>query len=384
MDEPTGSGAIQRLSGTVKTVREGFGFIESPAYPGKEIYFKAEWFKSSPPLRPGDLVTFGLTVYESGQSSASSIWREGRATPTTTLSAANEYHILAWAEMGQWSSVLAALAQLALPERWDYAQSPADPKRQFPILHSYLVHTFGHLVLENKVLVDDSGSWAAFNTGLVDKRYEPIHAIFAPGYDKWRLEGFCIPGEGVNGKNLVRYFTPRPSAAHYFTDPVEMLYDIKGGRPELSWEHIIVQRIDRYPAEFIRDHWPQGFPERDDSALSNDQRKRHYEELGKAIESDERTYRRAISRVRDAVDLAIKRVAWNVKTAVPQYYPQVKKLQLLLPLCVVSDDAVDVALAVEKTQSGTYSFDFRHGLSEREVGMSPRQRLVKPRSDQRR
>jgi hypothetical protein len=38
----------------------------------------------------------------------------------------------------------------------------------------------------------------------------------------------------------------------------------------------------------------------------------------------------------------------------PQYYPRVERLQLLLPICLVSDENVDLALAVEKTASGNY------------------------------
>jgi hypothetical protein len=61
-----------------------------------------------------------------------------------------------------------------------------------------------------------------------------------------------------------------------------------------------------------------------------------------------------MNRIKDAVDLSIKRVSWNFKTAVPQYYPRVRKLQLLLPVCLVSDEKVDLALAVEKTDLGGY------------------------------
>lgn len=54
---------------------------------------------------------------------------------------------------------------------------------------------------------------------------------------------------------------------------------------------------------------------------------------------------------RDSLRLDSQR---NFKTAIPQYYPRVRQLQLLLPMCLVSDDHVDMALAVEKTPSGTY------------------------------
>jgi Domain of unknown function (DUF3825) len=60
-----------------------------------------------------------------------------------------------------------------------------------------------------------------------------------------------------------------------------------------------------------------------------------------------------MNRVKDAIDLSIKRAQWNFKTAIPTDYPRVRKLQLLLPVCLLSDE-VDMALAVEKTQSSSY------------------------------
>ena len=66
-----------------------------------------------------------------------------------------------------------------------------------------------------------------------------------------------------------------------------------------------------------------------------------------------RTYRGIMNRLRDAVDLSIKRTGWSFKTAVPRYYPRVRKLQLLVPLCLETDEHVDMALAVERTESGS-------------------------------
>src|SRR5207245_2627370 len=88
--------------------------------------------------------------------------------------------------------------------------------------------------------------------------------------------------------------------------------------------------------------------------MSIEERKAYYFDLGEAIERDSRTYRRIMNRVKDAVDLSIKRVSWNFKTAIPTYYPPVKRLQLLLPVCLLTDERVDLALAVEKTPSKSY------------------------------
>ena len=45
-----------------------------------------------------------------------------------------------------------------------------------------------------------------------------------------------------------------------------------------------------------------------------------------------------------SLDIMKKRVSANYKLAVPQYYEG--KIQLLLPLCLMSDDKPDVAIAV--------------------------------------
>jgi hypothetical protein len=66
------------------------------------------------------------------------------------------------------------------------------------------------------------------------------------------------------------------------------------------------------------------------------------------------SYRALIDAFKRAVELAIKKVRWNYKTAVPVYYPTENTVNLLLPLCLLSDDHVDLALVVEKTDSGNY------------------------------
>ena len=117
----------------------------------------------------------------------------------------------------------------------------------------------------------------------------------------------------------------------------------------------MIDRIDRYPAEFVEDHWPAGFEARDHSAMSADERKNYFSALGNAIEADKRVYRRIMSRVRDAVDLSVKRVQWNFKTAVPQYYPPVRRLQLLLPLARrETDQRLDLAIEAGVVGIGEY------------------------------
>lgn len=366
MSTPSPNDIGDRRTGKVSRVVRDYGFISCPDAGDKEVYFKTAWFRGNPPLRENDMVEGYLTNFHNPDGTINWIMRDlirvgddapERATRTRSR-VPTGYHLLDWAYLGYLPNVLAELAGLALKgDRWEFKNTPRNPERPFPILHSYLMHTFGRLVLEKKVVVNEQASLAAFNTGLVDRRYEQIYALFSPNDDarcQWRLAGFCIAGEGANGQDLVRHFKPLPLPAHYFDNPIELLYDVRVGEPELDWKHVIIDRIDRYPKDFVEDHLPGGFRPRDLTQATFEDRRAYYVELGNAIEQDSRTYRRIMNRVKDAVDLSIKRVSWNFKTAIPQYYPRVRQLQLLLPLCLVSDEQVDMAMAVEKTPSASY------------------------------
>ncbi len=356
------SPSTDRKIGKVVRVLHDYGFISVEGI-SEDIYFKPSWFRGSPPLREGENVSFQLRTFGSNLTAYNLV----RASDERPAKSPGEVRgksrlpvndlLFDWAYLGYLPDVLRELAGLALQERWEFKNEPRSAERPLPILFSYLLHTFGRLVLERKVLVNEKASCAAFNTGLVDPRYEEIYAFFAAQDDPrapWQLAGFCIAGESAVGQNLVRYMNPLPSAAHYFDEPTDLLYDTRVGKPELDWQHVIIERIDRYPKEFLEDNWPPGFPTRDTSQLNEDQRKAYYSELGRAIEQDNRTYRRIMNRMKDAVDLSIKRASWNFKTAVPHYYPRIRRLQLLLPICLVSDEHVDLALAVEKTPSANY------------------------------
>ena len=58
-----------------------------------------------------------------------------------------------------------------------------------------------------------------------------------------------------------------------------------------------------------------------------------------------------INIINGALDTMKKRVSANYKLAIPQYYEG--KIQLLLPLCLMSDNKPDVAIAVTK-KNGCY------------------------------
>jgi len=274
------------------------------------------------------------------------------STKETTLSPKNA--LTNWAYLKHYQSTFKKLKKLALEERWYYKDF--DKEFPYPILTSYLHYTYYKLTQEeNKIL--KSGKYSVFNTGLVDNRYEAIYALFEKNTtytQPWKLVDFCIRGEGFAGKELVRNFKTMPDRAHYFNDVSDMLYDTRAGEPELDLKHIILDNAGRLPLSFLSENSPNGFTLKNPELLTVQDKIQYYKNLALAIENDTKTYRNLTNRLKDAINLAIKRIEWNFKTAIPMYYPTMDKMSLLLPLSLVDDEIVDIALVVEKTKSGNY------------------------------
>ena len=264
-----------------------------------------------------------------------------------------------FANLGDYLSTYDELCQLALEENWGEYEDESGRTRH-PILENYLNYTFQKLYADKGVLYSPDKKYAAFNTGLVDCRYLPIFALFdkIPSIPrKWHLVGFCISGENFAGKKLISEFEHLPPLPKYFTSINDLLYDTSKGLPALDVEHIILERTQRLPFEFLNSHPPKGFELKEVDqiiALQKEEREAYYLSLSKAIEADVDTYRFYSTALRNALDVAIKRVQWNYKSAIPMYYPVKKKMCLFLPLSLVHDNKVDLALVVERMNSGRY------------------------------
>jgi len=361
-DETAGTQHDDRASGRITRIKGESGYIDTASLPSGQVYFKVSYFRGSTPPEVGDEVSFELKHYDDGRKPrAHRIARLGEEydelmRPTRKREAPTSEHLVDWAYLGYMPRVLRELEKLALDERWEFVDSPANPERPLPILHHYLLHTFGRLFLEQKVVVTEDCQMAAFNTGLVDARYESIYALFSPNEHDipWKLDGFCIPGDGFLGQTLSRNFNPLPQPAHYFSKPAELFYDTGAGSPDIDWNHVVIDRLSRYPTEFLEDHWPAGIDMLDSSTMSEEEAEAYWVRVGEAVKADDQLYRRIMNRVKDAIALSTKRTASNFRTAVPNYYPKIKQMTLLLPICLVSDEITDMALALEKTPSGKY------------------------------
>lgn len=297
--------------------------------------------------------------------------KQKKSNPATQL--------LEWAYFPDFRGAISDLSKMTLKERWHYKEQVAS--NPHPILTKYLIHTFFRLNKEGgKILT--AGRYAAFDTGLVDRLYEPIYAVFErntiPNKQPWYFKEFCIPAQGRFGDVLVRYFNPLPQRAHYFDKLEELIYDINAPKPKLNWDHIILDNIARLPSQFLSENAPKDFLLRDTLNMTEEEKESYYSQLKEAMAADAKTLRAIKNRFEDSLNLALKRVTWNYKTAIPMYYPRTNKLSLLLPLSLMDDEQIDLALVTEKLNSGNYK---GHTILPLEWAYSNARLVTRPDSD---
>lgn len=262
-------------------------------------------------------------------------------------------HLTQWANINQ-KSAIETLKSMALKERWSYRVE--DENYPNPILAKYLKWTFVKLMRENKILY--SNEYAAFNTGLVNKFYEPIYAVFDKNkFNKqpWHFIDFCVAGSStVAARKLTDNFSQLPERASYIQNYDDVIYDTS--LPiDVNWEHIILENIDRLPIELLQVCF--GSCEvLDPSQLSDCDKKQYYEDLRNVLESNPMRLSIISGMMGMAVETAKHRVAWNYKTAIPVYYPTDDSVHLILPLAlnIKEPEEISIALVMTKTPSGRY------------------------------
>ena len=263
-------------------------------------------------------------------------------------------HLTQWANINQ-KSAIETLKNMALSERWTYSVEDEDYPN--PILAKYLKWTFVKLKRENKILY--SNDYAAFNTGLVDKFYKPIYAVFDKNkFNKqpWHFIDFCVAGSStVAARKLTDNFSRLPERASYIQNYDDVIYDTS--LPvDVNWEHIILENIDRMPAELLRQVCLGSFDVLDPSQLNECDKPHYYEELRNVLEANPMRLSIISSMMSMAVETAKHRVEWNYKTAIPVYYPTDDSVHLILPLAlnINEPDEISIALVMTKTLSGRY------------------------------
>jgi len=203
-------------------------------------------------------------------------------------------------EAAQGYDFLEELQATAQPEEWKYKDysSPTN----YPILKSYIEHTYYRLKAEGKILESNDGKQFLFNTGLLERDFLLDIYILC---NRTEIDIFgekhvlCTNPRIIleNDMNTLRAFGGRtPRIAKYFETIDQVIFN-----PDLeinmNWRHIFIERVDRIPVE-IRDG------------------KIPIKEIVQKFRGNEETIKKLAKR--------------NYKMVVPQYYNN--SIQFLMPI----------------------------------------------------
>ncbi|MET7245394.1 DUF3825 domain-containing protein [Methylobacterium sp. EM32] len=358
------------------TEGSGWGFVRIEGKP--DLYFKIKGgpcvVKPGPhPLAAGCTVTATVERSGDGRSFASSLHVDAPA-PTLTPEEMQE-------RQEQGTRVIQALMEQVPPGAWftrwsnvklnrtdkrnindatvrTLAKTALDEDRTFThsddehlILRQYLKYTFARLARENKIAY--AGPYAAFDTGLLDKLYEPILCLSEYNEDARRYShvSFCVAGQGPAGKRLISVFADRPAPARYLTRLDEVMFD-PACPVTPQWSHIIKDAIERgrFPLAFLQHYAPAAFHER----LNDRADEAWMRDYVRALASDIQARRAIAGHVAGAIETARKRVRWDYKTAVPIYYPAEDAMSFILPLALRPGGPPDLALVARRVNPNEY------------------------------
>ena len=260
-----------------------------------------------------------------------------------------------FAFLGTWASYLTELSMIAMKEPWEFKQRTHD--KPYDVLAQYLKCTFYRLQCENKIVVSEDGSLAAFNTGLVDPWYNDIYAFFVPntGITEWKAGGFGTVASSGRGKQLLSEFKTLPQRASYVQDLMSLLPS-KSSKILVDWKHVIIDNIDRFPIEFLKPI-VSGYKDAYDiiCAHENDMSNKDIvDHLRDCISTTTGIFTAIQTQMQAAIEYSLKRIAHDYRTAIPSYYPRGNKLAFLIPLFLSNDREPSVALVVEGLGSSKY------------------------------
>ena len=204
------------------------------------------------------------------------------------------------------NTFLEKLESKTIEEPWEY-KNRKDPKFKYPILKSYLEFELDRLYYEQekygldyKILYNKDRSKALFNTNLIDKFGHDLNIMG----DVQLLGGreiicnleMCPSKLSLRKLGFENY---EPLPPKFFEDINEIVFHCEWDIDcnVLKYEHIIEQRIERFPDKY------------------------------KDLEADDLG-----QKMDNAIEFAKKIAQRNYKFIIPMYYPTARRIQLLMPI----------------------------------------------------
>ena len=240
--------------------------------------------------------------------------------------------------------------------------------------------------------IDPNGDFAAFNTGLLSRRFgEDLFAYFEPnatGESKWKFVCFCSGTNeaysGAEKKAVARLLPLCLELPTYFTSFYDTMFD-PNSKLESNFMHIIRDNLSRFPMNWLhrecddhertrkllaeieaelavykesKDRFGAHSPE---AAASYRRQKELFKQLGSAVtDENDDDMCDLLMDMKDlfegAVGRTIDRCRRNFKLAVPCYFPTRNVMSMLLPISFsrAKNGAPCLALVAERQKNGVY------------------------------
>lgn len=212
---------------------------------------------------------------------------------------------------------------------------------------------------EGKIKYSIDGRYAAFNTGLVNDLYEYIYAIFRKSDTtsrtsnvSWNFYAFS-PKESGKGKTIIgSHFKEIPPRANYITNK-EDLFIPDGQSPTINTIHII-EHLERLPNQYLLNLCDDLSEEDLKKCITMNEKTQILERVKENISNNPIKQNKIKRDFEYALTIALKRVEWNYKTAIPMYWVPGNSISLLLPLAITDGKDVDLAFVISKQPNGKY------------------------------
>ncbi|MDR2487792.1 MAG: DUF3825 domain-containing protein [Clostridiales Family XIII bacterium] len=255
-----------------------------------------------------------------------------------------------------------------LNERWAPGGGTPDPVAEERAIERYIENTFVRLLWEKKVLMFNGrkepvvslehATIAVFNTGLVNKTYQSIYALFKKNEKSvpiWKLDGFEVAGRGaMNGVSVL------PERARYFETKEDMFYDLdisNAKYPELNFDHMLIDNFERLP-EKIRENYLG-------SQYGDYLAAREYTRREIRANRPSNAKNTLMMLFKNALEKSVLMAEWNYRTGIPMYYIPEGEMIILLPIALESeldmlrdpeksttDLKIDLAVAMKRSSEG--------------------------------
>ena len=278
------------------------------------------------------------------------------------------------------------LRKKALPEQWEFENGPKNE-----ILYNYLKYTFKRLAFENKIKFykktqqdGKPAEYAAFNTGLVNMFYEPLYAVFTTNTSNaatsyWHCLGFDARGAGV-AKTCFWGTKNYPEKADYVRGDIDNVFfnarEILDDNSilQIDYEHILLENMDRLPKSYLNKLMPNSISESSDNEALCNRITGNYDILSRMTKD-----------LKSAIEIALKKVEWNYKSAVPICFFREKKETVehsfVIPLAIENNSAVDAALVVEHTKENSDNLYVAHTIYTLKMAYKNSRNIVRPEAD---